>query len=49
MRRHILLSGADHFSLFYGRTWREKVVPAINAFRCRRAMGSPLRALAKRH
>lgn len=40
MRRHLLLREAGHFSLFYGRTWREKVLPAIDAFRCGRAMGS---------
>jgi len=48
MRRHLLLSGAGHFSLFYGRTWREKVLPAINAFRYGRAMGSPPRVPTKR-
>jgi poly(3-hydroxybutyrate) depolymerase len=47
MRRHLLLSGAGHFSLFYGRTWREKVLPAINGFRCC-AMGSRPRVPTKR-
>ena len=33
MRRRLIQTGAGHFSLFYGRTWRGKVLPAINAFR----------------
>jgi poly(3-hydroxybutyrate) depolymerase len=32
MRRHLLVEGAGHFSLFYGRTWRDKVLPEISAF-----------------
>jgi poly(3-hydroxybutyrate) depolymerase len=33
MRHRMVLNGAGHFSLFYGRTWRESVLPQIEAFR----------------
>lgn len=33
MCRRLVVPGAGHFSLFYGRTWREQIVPAIAAFR----------------
>jgi poly(3-hydroxybutyrate) depolymerase len=41
LRRRAVLSGAGHFSLFYGRTWRESVLPQVNAFRQVNAMTRP--------
>jgi poly(3-hydroxybutyrate) depolymerase len=35
MRRELVQSGAGHFSLFHGRVWRERVLPAIKAFQAR--------------
>jgi poly(3-hydroxybutyrate) depolymerase len=32
MRRTLAIDGAGHFSLFHGRTWREKVLPEVTAF-----------------
>ncbi len=33
LRRRVVLNGAGHFSLFYGRIWRETILPQVNAFR----------------
>jgi poly(3-hydroxybutyrate) depolymerase len=32
MRRVHAVSGAGHFSLFHGKTWRERVLPEVTAF-----------------
>ena len=38
MRRSMVQPGAGHFSLFYGKTWREIILPEIDAFRSDAAM-----------
>ena len=32
MRSSLTIEGAGHFSLFHGRTWREKILPEVNGF-----------------
>jgi poly(3-hydroxybutyrate) depolymerase len=32
MRRTLTVDGAGHFSLFHGRTWREKILQKVNGF-----------------
>ena len=32
MRHALTVDGAGHFSLFHGRTWREKILPEVGGF-----------------
>jgi len=32
MRHSLTVDGAGHFSLFHGRTWREKILPEVDGF-----------------
>ncbi|MCW5744864.1 MAG: polyhydroxyalkanoate depolymerase [Alphaproteobacteria bacterium] len=34
LHHRLLVKGSGHFSLFYGRTWRRDVLPAIERFDC---------------
>jgi poly(3-hydroxybutyrate) depolymerase len=47
MRRRVVQRGAGHFSLFYGRTWRERILPEINAFRQMQSMRPRLLPLGR--
>ena len=47
MRRRVVQTGAGHFSLFYGRTWRERILPEINAFRRMHSMKPRLLPLGR--
>ena len=41
MRRRLIVSGAGHFSLFYGKVWREKILPEIVAFQHAHSIALP--------